>query len=170
MDSWIYLLSSEVFFWLFSLFLYLAFCYSSTERLPLYSCVKVGRVMDIDRARLTHSAALPMASTEAVESQDFSVSAYKIPGQGCNWSSLIGPCAYMCRAMRMTREMEDCDWPGRAYCLSLRSMMGKCMIDNPAESHGRRANSPKQEGVIYQREGGALGRNKPQTSTTQKLF
>lgn len=42
--------------------------------------------MDIDRGRLTHKATLPMATVEALESLDFSGSAYKSQGR-----ALLGP-------------------------------------------------------------------------------
>lgn len=61
--------------------------------------------MDIERARFTHNTAIPLASTEALESMvDFSGFAYKIPGQGSDWSNLDH--VYMSRPIRMARNME----------------------------------------------------------------
>ena len=111
-------LSLSLFFKLFSLFLSLSGLLISSHRGTfLCNWAKVGRVIDIDRASLTHKANLPMAITEALESLDFSGSAYKIPGRGSDWSRLDH--VHMPKPIRMTREMVHCDWPGLDYCFSL---------------------------------------------------
>lgn len=69
---------------------------------PPYAAVqRVGGACTLT-ARLT-LAALPMASTEALESLYFPGSAYKIPGQGCAWSSLD----------RVRVCLAQSEWPGR---------------------------------------------------------
>lgn len=128
---WIHMLSSELSLFQFfslSLSLYLAFCFSM-EGLPLCGCVKVVRVMGIEKARVTYNVTLLVAITEAKEILSFSGFAYKKnSGQGSDWSSLDH--MHIPGPIRIVREMESCGWPGLDYCLSLKGVVGKCMIDS----------------------------------------
>lgn len=135
------MLSSELhFFQVFYFSLFLA-SYCSSMCLHLCSCTKEGRVTEIGTASLTHQTASPMVSTGALENLDFSGSGYAIPEQGSDWSHLGH--MHMPRPVRMTRETEDCDWPGLDYCISLKGGVGKCMIDSPTRTTWGEVNSPK---------------------------
>lgn len=83
-----------------------------------------------------------MAITEALESLDFSGSAYKIPGQVSDWSSLDR--VHMPKPIRMTREMVHCDWPGLDYCFSLRGVVGEYIMDSPTRTTWREGQTPQR--------------------------
>lgn len=92
MILWVHMLSSELSFCLNLPFLCLSVWPPAVLEMDfLYGAGKsVGRDAHIDRARLAHKAPLPMASTEALESFDFSGPACKSP-QGS-----AGPSWIMC--------------------------------------------------------------------------
>lgn len=85
--------------------------------------------MGTEKARVTYNVTLLVAITEAIESLSFSGFAYKKnSGQGSDWSSLDH--MHIPGPIRIVREMESCGWPGLDYCLSLKGVVGKCMIDS----------------------------------------